>query len=92
MKNFLIFSALVSSLLVAGCGESASTTHKKDIAAADVPANVMSTFSASYPNAMDVRWEKENHDGMFEYEATFKNEDHKMTVEYDESGNLIKEH
>lgn len=92
MKNLLIFSALASSLFLAACGESASTTHKNDIAAADVPAPVMSSFNASYPNAMDVRWEKENHDGMFEYEATFKHEDHKKTVEYDESGNMIKEH
>ena len=69
-----------------------SATHKKDIAAADVPANVMSAFSAAYPNAMDVRWERENHDGKFEYEATFKHEDHKMSVEYDEMANMIKEH
>jgi hypothetical protein len=91
MKNLLSLSALAFSLFLASCGNSASTTHKKDLAAADVPAAVMAAFMASYPNATDVRWEKENHDGMFEYEATFKHEDGKgKTVEYDEVGTMVK--
>jgi hypothetical protein len=91
MKNLLSLSAITFSLLLAACGSSGDVGHKMDIAAADVPASVMSSFTTAYPTATDVRWEKETENNMLEFEATFKQEDGKSkSVEFNEAGTLIK--
>lgn len=96
MKKLLILSALASSLFLGACGNADEVTSEvgdvvenNDITAAEVPARVMAAFNASYPDATEVTWERETHNGRNEYEATFKQGTERRTAEYDEAGNVI---
>ena len=78
MKNVIFIWALLFT--------SASAFAQK-LDPKDVPAPVMTKFSAFYSDAVKVKWEKEGNN----YEAEFKdNNKKKMSVTYTPEGNLAE--
>ena len=77
MKQY--FALIMMAALTASC-------NSQDVAANKVPAVVINTLTAQYPNATSVEWEKVGAD----YEADFDADANRdVTVRIDASGNLL---
>lgn len=79
--------ALFSATLLASCG---GEKHE-EIAPGDVPPAVVTGFSAQYPGAADVKWEREEENGKILYEADFTFEGKKMDAHFDEAGTVVED-
>ena len=77
-KLFLAASLLIAATSFTGVyqatASSLSTAAKGDgqhISPSQVPAPVMASFNANFPNANNVKWEKEKEHGQVIYQADF---------------------
>ena len=103
-KVFVYLTVFVLIFFIQGCNGTStgtnestakeSTTKKKNafsISASDVPAAVISTFKAKYPNASNVNWEKATEKGKPSFKAKWQIDGKKMKAEFSEDGSFIKE-
>ncbi|MCD6010362.1 MAG: putative beta-lactamase-inhibitor-like, PepSY-like [Flavipsychrobacter sp.] len=89
MKKTIVYMALfVAGLSFTACKENKTET---DITEADVPVAVKDAFTAKYPAAAEVKWEKETEGAKVCYEAEFKVENKEKEAFFDEAGAFIKE-
>ena len=68
-----------------------SCASEMDIASADVPEIVMTSFTSKYPQAKDTEWEIEKEDGKLYYEAEFKLDGKKKEAYFRPDGSFTKE-
>ena len=52
-----------------------------------IPTSVMSAFNSKFPNAINVKWDKENE---HEYEASFEWESKKLSANYSDTGEWLE--
>lgn len=92
MKKVIIgLSFVISGFFVQSCNERAETKMRGNIPEADVPASVKTSFSAKYPGATDVEWEKESENGKILYEAECKFNGKEVKVKFDANGNFVSQ-
>jgi ABC-type glycerol-3-phosphate transport system substrate-binding protein len=90
MKKITVYSAILfAGLSLSSCG--GMETKSTEVAAADVPAAVLTAFNEKYPGATDVKWEKELENNKTEYEAKFTLNGKTSEAEFEEAGTFIKE-
>ena len=77
MKQYFVL--LIMAALTASC-------NSQDVAANQVPAVVINTLKAQYPNAAGVEWEKVGAHYEADFDANAKKD---VTVRIDASGNLL---
>ncbi|MES2382006.1 MAG: PepSY-like domain-containing protein [Bacteroidota bacterium] len=80
-KTTIMIAAVLFSTLTF-----AQETHEKDIPAKGVPAKVKEALQKQFPNAKEVKWEKEND----KYEAAFDLNKADYSALFDVDGNLIE--
>lgn len=75
---------VLSFLLITGMLQACKDRH---IASTEVPATVTGSFNVAYPNAKDVKWEKEvTENQTIFYKAKFKSNGVKATAKYNSNG------
>ena len=77
MKNTSIFLVVALLVSIVACGES-----KKD-----VPAKVKTAFSQKFPNAQNIKWDKENDT---EWEAEFKLNSREYSANFNTDGEWME--
>lgn len=83
-KTFIYLPVAVFTLFFTACSE-------KKLSPSEVPAAVTTSFSAKYPGATDVEWERENEDNKAIYEVEAEVNGKGIKAKFDESGNLISQ-
>jgi hypothetical protein len=94
-KIFLAASLLLAATTFTGTYSANATAitvmAKKgvDIPASEVPPAVMTTFNNTFPNATNVRWEKEREDSGLQYQADFNQGSVRWRARFSKSGKLL---
>ena len=78
----LVSAALLTILSQANAGE--------EVGKNQVPKAVLETFEKSYPNAKDVKFEKETFEGKKAYEVEYKDNGKEYEVMYSTDGVLVQ--
>lgn len=76
----------MKSIIILITGIYLSASYAQNLKIKDVPEMVRDKFSSSYSNATHVKWTKEK----FDFEASFKNGDKQISVNFDEKGNVVE--
>ena len=96
MKKIL----LAAALLVSAVTFAAPSTHAiaivqsgdgRHIPASQVPAPVLASFNSLYPDATNVKWEKEREHGHIEYKADFMIGNQRWEARFLADGTLVRE-
>ncbi len=82
MKKLIILIAYVA-LLYSCADENVNST--------EVPIEVRASFQLKYPDANNVKWQKEKENGREIYEAVWKTKGKKTEAEFEANGTFIKE-
>jgi len=92
-KIFLAASLLIAATSFTGVtsANAATVTMKagKHIPASAVPAPVIASFNANFPNATNVKWEKEREHGQVQYQADFYQNGQRMRATFAADGTLL---
>lgn len=86
MKNQYLMTAAFGALLVFGQANAGEDDLSKD----QVPKAVISAFEKAYPNAKDVKFEKEKFEGKEAYEVEYKEKDREYDLLYSADGTLLQ--
>lgn len=73
-----------TTIVVMLCSLSVNIASAKKLASSAVPASVKHSFESAFKNVTGTKWELERGD----YEVSFLQQGHKMSVLYDAAGNL----
>jgi uncharacterized membrane protein YkoI len=86
MKNQYLMTAAFGALLAFGQANAGEDDLSKD----QVPKAVISAFEKAYPNAEDVKFEKETFEGKAAYEVEYKEKDSEYDLLYSADGTLLQ--
>jgi uncharacterized membrane protein YkoI len=86
MKNQYLMIATFGVLLVFGQANADEDKLSKD----QMPKAVVSAFEKGYPNAKDVKFEKETFEGKMVYEVEYKENGKEYDILYSEDGTLVQ--
>jgi hypothetical protein len=60
-----------------------------EIPASQVPVAVRSSFASNFPNATNVKWERQREDGGVQYQADFKMNGQRWRARFAANGTLL---
>jgi len=93
-KIFLAASLLLAATTFSGiyaANATAIVMAKKgvEIPASPVPVAVRSSFAANFPNATNVKWERQREDGGVQYQADFRMNGQRWRARFAADGTLL---
>ncbi|WAK03400.1 PepSY-like domain-containing protein [Methylobacter sp. YRD-M1] len=86
MKNQYLMTAAFGALLIFG----QVNADEDDLSKDQIPKAVISAFEKAYPNAKDVKFEKETFEGKEAYEVEYKEKDREYDLLYSADGTLLQ--
>lgn len=97
MKRILLAASLIIAAtsftgitsLSASTLTSLSSGDGRHISPAEVPAAVMASFNANFPDASNAQWEKEKEHGQTTYKVDFLNHGKKWRAVFAKDGTLL---